>query len=152
MVEVAETAKTAWPSLTVWQFFMKRAKEASIIARVSLDVGFRELKNALWSSNRKSGKFASYQRGVWDSRDSWPLRYWRIDSSKLALDVLRGKGFGLFVFCFFSHFQELFLLELVSCWADLPKDYFQWKFAKNLPTTKILKKNMDIWCINAWDN
>ena len=48
MAEVAETAKTAWSSLTVWQFFMKRAKEASIIAiRVSLDVGFRELKNAL---------------------------------------------------------------------------------------------------------
>ena len=49
MAEVAETAKTAWSSLTVWQFFMKRAKEASIIARVSLDVGFRELKNALRS-------------------------------------------------------------------------------------------------------
>ena len=48
MTEVAETAKTAWSSLTVWQFFMKRAKEASIIAtRVSLDGGFRELKNAL---------------------------------------------------------------------------------------------------------
>ena len=45
MAEVAETAKTAWSSLTVWQFFMKRAKEANIIAtRVSLDVGFRELK------------------------------------------------------------------------------------------------------------
>ena len=27
MAEVAETAKTAWSSLTVWQFFMKRAKE-----------------------------------------------------------------------------------------------------------------------------
>ena len=48
MAEVAETAKTAWSSVTVWQFFMKRAKEASIIAtRVSLDVGFRELRNAL---------------------------------------------------------------------------------------------------------
>ena len=48
MAEVAETAKTVWSSLTVWQFFMKRAKEASIIAtRVILDVGFRELKNAL---------------------------------------------------------------------------------------------------------
>ena len=48
MAEVAETAKTAWSSLTVWQFFMKRAKEANIIAtRISLDVGFRELKNAL---------------------------------------------------------------------------------------------------------
>ena len=35
-------------SLTVWQFFMKKAKEANIIAtRISLDVGFRELKNAL---------------------------------------------------------------------------------------------------------
>ena len=50
MAEVAETAKTAWSSLTVWQFFMKRVKEASIIAtRVSLDVGFREFKNALQS-------------------------------------------------------------------------------------------------------
>ena len=40
--------KTAWSSLTVWQFFMKRAKEANIMAtRISLDVGFRELKNAL---------------------------------------------------------------------------------------------------------
>ena len=30
------------------QFFMKRAKEANIVAtRISLDVGFRELKNAL---------------------------------------------------------------------------------------------------------
>ena len=48
MAEVAETAKTTWSSMTVWQFFMKRAKETSIIAaRVSLDVGFRELKNAL---------------------------------------------------------------------------------------------------------
>ena len=26
---------------------------------------------------KKTGKFASYRRGVWDSRDSWPLRYWR---------------------------------------------------------------------------
>ena len=35
----------AWSSLTVWQVFMKRAKEANIIAeRISLDVGFRELK------------------------------------------------------------------------------------------------------------
>ena len=48
MAEVAETAKKAWSSLTVWQFFMKRAKEANIIAtRISLDDGFRELKNAL---------------------------------------------------------------------------------------------------------
>ena len=40
--------KAAWSSLTVWQFFMKRAKEANIIAtRISLDVGFRELKNGL---------------------------------------------------------------------------------------------------------
>ena len=38
----------AWSSLTVWQVFMKRAKEANIIAeRISLDVGFRELKKAL---------------------------------------------------------------------------------------------------------
>ena len=54
------------------------------------------------------------------------------------------KGFWLvcFLFCFFfSRFQELFLLELVSCWVDLPKGSFQWKFAKNLPTTKILKKH-----------
>ena len=42
--------KTAWSSLTVWQFFMKRVKEANIIAtRISLDVWFRELKNALYS-------------------------------------------------------------------------------------------------------
>ena len=48
--------KTAWLSLTVWQFLMKRAKEANIIAtRISIDVGFRELK---------FGKFASYRRGV----------------------------------------------------------------------------------------
>ena len=47
MAKVTETAKTAWSSLTVWQLFMMRAKEASIIAtRVSLDVRFRELKNA----------------------------------------------------------------------------------------------------------
>ena len=40
--------KAAWSSLTVWQFFMKRAKETNIIAtRISLDVGFRELKNTL---------------------------------------------------------------------------------------------------------
>ena len=40
--------KTAWSSLTVWQSFMKRAKEANIIStRISLDVGFRELKNTL---------------------------------------------------------------------------------------------------------
>ena len=40
--------KAAWSSLTVWQFFMKKAKEANIIAtRISLDVGFRELKNTL---------------------------------------------------------------------------------------------------------
>ena len=46
MAEVAEVEE-AWSSLTVWQFFMKRAKEANIIAiRISLDVGFRELKNA----------------------------------------------------------------------------------------------------------
>ena len=54
------------------------------------------------------------------------------------------KGFWLFCFLFlffFSRFQELFLLELVSCWVDLPKGSFQWKFAKNLPTTKILKKH-----------
>ena len=49
MAEVAETVKMAWSSLTVRQFFMKRAKkEASIIAtRVILDVGFRELQIAL---------------------------------------------------------------------------------------------------------
>ena len=50
-VTIAEVARleTAWSSLTVWQFsFMKRAKEANIIAtRTSLDDGFRELKNAL---------------------------------------------------------------------------------------------------------
>ena len=35
-------------SLTVWQLFMKRAKEANIIVtRISLDAGFLELKNAL---------------------------------------------------------------------------------------------------------
>ena len=40
--------KTAWYSLIVWQFVMKRAKEVNIIAtRISLDVGFRELKNTL---------------------------------------------------------------------------------------------------------
>ena len=40
--------KAAWSSLTVWQFFMKWAKETNIIAtRISLDVGFRELKNTL---------------------------------------------------------------------------------------------------------
>ena len=40
--------KAAWSSLTVCQFFMKRAKETNIIAtRISLDVGCRELKNAL---------------------------------------------------------------------------------------------------------
>ena len=34
--------------VAVWQVFMKRAKEANVIAeRISLDVGFRELKNAL---------------------------------------------------------------------------------------------------------
>ena len=34
--------KTAWSSLTMWQFFMnERAKEANIIAtRISLDFGF----------------------------------------------------------------------------------------------------------------
>ena len=48
MAEVAEVELTAWSSLTVWQLFLKRAKEANIIARrISLDVGFRELKNAL---------------------------------------------------------------------------------------------------------
>ena len=45
---MAEVAKSARLSLTVWQFFMKRVKEANIMAtRISLDVGFRELKNAL---------------------------------------------------------------------------------------------------------
>ena len=40
--------KTAWSSLTVWQFSVTRAKEANIIAtRISLDVGFRGLKIAL---------------------------------------------------------------------------------------------------------
>ena len=48
MAEVAEVELTAWSSLTVCQLFLKRAKEANIIARrISLDVGFRELKNAL---------------------------------------------------------------------------------------------------------
>ena len=46
MAEVARL-KTAWSSLTVWQSFTKRAKEANIIATIRLDVGFRELKNAL---------------------------------------------------------------------------------------------------------
>ena len=47
MAEVTRL-KTVWSSLTVWQFFLKRAKEANIIAtRTSLDVGFRELKNPL---------------------------------------------------------------------------------------------------------
>ena len=37
--------KTTWSSLTVWHFFIKRAKEANIFAtRISLHVGFRELK------------------------------------------------------------------------------------------------------------
>ena len=41
----AETAKTAWSSLTVRQFFMKRAKEANIIAtRVSWMSGFENWK------------------------------------------------------------------------------------------------------------
>ena len=49
MAEVAEVEDgVVITSLTVWHFFMKRAKEANIIAtRISLDVGFRELKNAL---------------------------------------------------------------------------------------------------------
>ena len=60
------------------------------------------------------------------------------------------KGFWLvclFVCLFFSRFQEFFLLELVSCWVDLPKGSFQWKFAKNLATTKILKKT---WTSGAY--
>ena len=45
---MAEVAKSARLSLTVWQFFMKRVKEVNIITRrMSLDVWFRELKNAL---------------------------------------------------------------------------------------------------------
>ena len=49
MAKVAEVEDgVVITSLTVWQFFMKKAKEANIIAtRISLDVGFRELKNAL---------------------------------------------------------------------------------------------------------
>ena len=40
--------------MTVWQFFMKRAKEANIIATtIRLDVGFRELKNALAVKRKK---------------------------------------------------------------------------------------------------
>ena len=48
MAEVAETAKTAWSIDCVAIFYEEGELEASIIAaRVSLDVGFRELKNAL---------------------------------------------------------------------------------------------------------
>ena len=49
MAKVAEVEDgVVITSLTVWQFFMKKAKEANIIAtRKSLDVGFREFKNAL---------------------------------------------------------------------------------------------------------
>ena len=48
MAEVAETAKTAWSSLTVWQFFYEEGEGGEHYAtRISLDVGFRELKNAL---------------------------------------------------------------------------------------------------------
>ena len=49
MAKVAEVKDdVVITSLTVWRFFMKKAKEADIIAtRISLDVGFRELKNAL---------------------------------------------------------------------------------------------------------
>ena len=58
------------------------------------------------------------------------------------------KGFWLVcLFVCFSCFQELFLLELVSCWVDLPKGSFQWEFAKNLPATKILKKT---WTSGAY--
>ena len=49
--------KTARSSLTVWQFCMKRAKEANIIGRkISLDAGFRVQKNGLISQKRGFGK------------------------------------------------------------------------------------------------
>ena len=57
------------------------------------------------------------------------------------------KGFWFVrLFFFFSRFQELFFIG-VSCWVDLPKGSFQWKFAKNLQTIKILKKT---WTSGAY--
>ena len=60
--------------------------------------------------------------GFIDARDTDLLDYRLIQTRTRRA----WKGFwlvGLFV-CF-SRFQELFLLELVSCWIDLPKGSFQ---------------------------
>ena len=53
--------------------------------------------------------------------------------------------------------QELFLLELISCWIDLPKGwtnvvYFPLKIFEKFANYQNVNKNMDIWFINAGDN
>ena len=150
---------------------MKRAKEANLIAtRISIDVGFRELK---------FGKFASYRRGVWDSRYRifeaqefffvikilvWiffhlifpcaniffvlgppPPHKFFIGLSLIKTRTRRAwKGFWLVCF---SRFQELFLLELISCWVHLPKGwtnvvYFSVKICENFANYQnIFKKH-----------
>ena len=78
-------------------------------------------------------------------RDSWPVRDWRARLDSLIKTRTRRAWKGFWLVCF-SRFQELFLLELISCWVEIPKGwtnvvYFSVKICGKLRTTKILKKH-----------
>ena len=70
-----------------------------------------------------SCKFASYRRGVWDSRGSWPLRDWRARLDSWVIKTRTRRAWKRFWLVCFSRLQELFLLELISCWVELPKGW-----------------------------
>ena len=87
-----------------------------------------KLKEKIWY-------FASYQRSMWDSRDCWPLRDRRARLDSPIKTRIRRAWKGFWLVCFLR-FQELFLLELISCWVDLPKGwmnvvYFSVKICAN---------------------
>ena len=89
--------------------------------------------------------------GVWDSRNSWPLRDWRARLDSL-IKTRTGRAWKGFWSVCFSRFKEL-LLELISCWFDLTRGwtnvvYFSVNICEKFANYQNIKKkkNVDIWC------
>ena len=55
------------------------------------------------------GKFASKQRGVSDSQNSWPLKNWRV-----RLDSRTGRAWKEFWLVCFLRFQEFFFTIFIE--------------------------------------
>ena len=71
----------------------------------------------------------------------WPLRDWRARLDSLYIKTRTRRAWKGFWLVCFSRFQELFLLELISCWVEIPKGwtnvvYFSVKFAENCELPK----------------